>query len=75
MGHFSTISSKGQVANGLVWRLATAWNSWLRTSVLWSGTHGSKSLRKICRNIGHFSRRDEEINAWIDDIRSDKDYE
>jgi antitoxin PrlF len=83
MGHFSTISSKGQVTvpQEIRKRLGLATGDRVefvveedRTVIRPARTEGNP-FEQYIGILGPFPGGEEGIKAWIDDMRSDKDYE
>lgn len=83
MGHFSTISSKGQVTVPQVIRKRLGLETGDRvefvvekdrTVIRPARTEGNP-FEKYIGILGPFPGGEEGIKAWIDDMRSDKDYE
>jgi AbrB family looped-hinge helix DNA binding protein len=83
MGHFSTISSKGQVTvpqeirKRLGLEVGDRVEFVMETdrTVLRPARSAENPFEKYRGILGTFPGGDQEINAWIEDIRSDKDYE
>ncbi len=83
MGHFSTISSKGQVTVPQEIRKRLGLEAGDRVefvmekdrTVIRPARTEENPFARYVGVLGTFPGGDEEINAWIDDLRSDKDYE
>jgi antitoxin PrlF len=83
MGHFSTISSKGQVTVPQEIRKRLGLQTGDRVefvvederTVLRPARSGENPFQKYFGILGRFPGGEEGIKAWIDDMRSDKDYE
>jgi antitoxin PrlF len=81
--HFSTISSKGQVTVPLEIRRRLGLETGDRLefvveqerTVIRPARSEKNPFEKYRGILGTFPGGDKEINAWIDDMRSDKDYE
>lgn len=83
MGHFSTISSKGQVTVPQQIRKRLGLEAGDRVefvvederTVIRPARSKENPLQKYFGILGRFPGGEEGIKAWIDDMRSDKDYE
>lgn len=83
MAHFSTISSKGQLTVPQEIRKRLGLQPGDRVefvvederTVIRPARTRANPFAKYVGILGTFPGGDEEINAWIDDMRSDKDYE
>ncbi len=83
MGHFSTISSKGRLTVPQEIRKRLGLKPGDRVEfvaeesqiVIRAARSEANPFEKFIRIAGPFPGREEGIKAWIDDMRSDKDYE
>jgi antitoxin PrlF len=83
MGHFSTISTKGQLTIPQEIRKRLGLETGDRVEFVVEGGHTVirparqeiNPFEKFIGILGPFPGGEEGIKAWIDDIRSDKDYE
>jgi AbrB family looped-hinge helix DNA binding protein len=83
MAHFSTISSKGQVTVPQEIRKRLGLEAGDRVefvvederTVIRPARSEENPFEKYRGILGTFPGGDKEINAWIEDMRSDKDYE
>jgi antitoxin PrlF len=83
MSHFSTISSKGQLTVPQEIRKRLGLEAGDRVefvveegrTVIRPARGDANPFERLIGILGPFPSRDEGIKAWIDDMRSDEDYE